>query len=79
MIKMAKKPGSKVSYTNQWSCPRCDPKDHNGPCPRGGCEAIIVGRFRTVTNTTYEAFNKLKQILVNQHEGSIYFHKSQIK
>ncbi len=61
-----------------WQCGRCNPEfSGKGPCPRGGCEAVIVGVRKTVSTTTYFD-NKVDLNNVNIEAGSVYFEPSNL-
>lgn len=51
-----KKPKDIIKKRNYWHCPRCNissnTKGRMIPCPRGGCEAILVGQTTISEITT---------------------------
>lgn len=64
---------SSTKEKHVWQCGRCDPEfSGRGPCPRGGCLAVIVGVKKIVSTTTYFD-NKLDLININNNAGSVYF------
>lgn len=48
------KDATKSKVKDLWSCERCNinstTKDRMVPCPRGGCDAEVIGRIETITH-----------------------------
>ena len=59
-----------------WKCGRCGKV--SGPCPRGGCEAEIVGRRIITTITEYRDLTVEEKNDINMERGSIYFNPKQV-
>lgn len=61
----------KVTYKDVWECLRCGKIKE--PCPRGGCEAIIVGQKTITTITEYKKYSPKELEEANMERGSIYY------
>lgn len=60
-----------------WDCDRCGSVGQMLPCPRGGCEAKIIGQKEIVTTTTYRKFSEQEEIEVNTERGTYYYDPKQ--
>lgn len=69
-MRKIKSPITKIKKADMYYCPRCNMDTLNKgtrwlPCPRGGCEAIILGQIKTTSIIEVELFNEDKINRIN--------------
>lgn len=65
----------KVTKKDYWKCDRCGNTTRNSkgtmiPCPRGGCDAKIIGEIITKTETEIRLFTEEEIKILNDKEDT---------